>query len=61
MTPGFILSVVVTVAIVGSLLIVLIEHVHRYDKAEKLQRRTDDSATESVTDSEAGFDYKRAA
>ncbi len=61
MTPVFIFSLVATVAIVGSLLIVLVEHVHRHDKAEKLQRRMDDSVTESITDSEGGLDWKRAA
>jgi hypothetical protein len=61
MTPVFILSIVVTVAIVGSLAIVLIEHVRRHDKAEKTQREMDGSENESITDSEAGFDWKRAA
>jgi len=61
MTPVFILTLVVTVAIVGSLLIVLVEHVHRHDKAEELKRGMDDSVTESIADSEGGFDLKRAA
>ena len=61
MTPVFVLSLLATVAIVGSLLVVLIEHIHRHEKAEKLQSEMDDSVNESTTHSEAGFDWKRAA
>ena len=61
MTLVFILSFVVIVAIVGSLLIVLVEYGYRHEKAEKLQRRRENSVTESIADSEAAFDFKRAA
>jgi hypothetical protein len=61
MTPVFILSLVAIVAIVGFLLVVLIEHVRRHDRDEKSQRVMDASVTESSIHSEAGFDWKRAA
>ena len=61
MTPMFVLSLVVTVAIVGSLIFVLIDHVRRQDKAEKSRSGMDNSVTESATHSEAGFDWRRAA
>jgi hypothetical protein len=61
MTLALILSIVTTVAIVGFLLVVLTEHVFRHDKVEKLQRETDDEASEAITASEAGFDWRRAA
>ena len=61
MTPIFVFSLLAAIAIAGLLLVVLIEHMLRYDKAEKSERGKDDSATESIIDSEAGFDWKRAA
>ena len=61
MTLELILSIVATVAIVGFLLVVLTEHVFRYDKIQKSTRETDDEVTEAITDSEAGFDWRRAA
>ena len=61
MTPMFLFSILGTVAVVGLLMIVLIEHVRKHDEAEKLQSRTDDPVAESIDSSEAGFDWKRAA
>jgi hypothetical protein len=61
MTPIFVLSLVTAIAISGLLLIVLIRHIRRYDKAVKSELEKDGSVTESIIDSEAGFDWKRAA
>ena len=61
MILALVLSIVVTVAIIGFLLVVLVEHVFRYDKVEKSLPSTDDSVTQSIIDSEAGFDWQRAA
>ena len=61
MTLELILSIVITVAIVGFLLVVLTEHIFRHDKVEKKHREKYDELTESIADSEAGFDWTRAA
>ena len=60
MTPVFVFSLVATVAVVGSLLFVMIQHARTYDEAESTQERMDDSLTDAA-DAEAGFDWKRAA
>ncbi len=60
MTPVFLFSLVATVAVVGSLLVVMIQHARKYDEAENTQKPMDDSVTDAA-DAEAGFDWRRAA
>ena len=60
MTPIFVYLLVSAFAIAGSLLIVSIEHIRRYDKAKKSEREKHGSVIRSIIDSEAGFDWKRA-
>ena len=60
MTPVFLFTMMGTVTVVGLIIIALVEHVRKYDKAEKLQQRSDD-VDESIANAQAGFDWKRAA
>lgn len=60
MTPVFLFTIMGTVAVVGLLIVALVEHVRKYDKAEELQKSSDD-VDESIANAEAGFDWKRAA
>ena len=61
MTPVFLFSLMVTVLVVGSLIVVLIEHIHRHEKIEEAELKKDESAPESGAHAEAGFDWQRAA
>jgi len=61
MTPVFLFSLMVTVLVVGSLIVVLIEHIHRHEKIEEAELKKDESAAESGAHAEAGFDWQRAA
>jgi hypothetical protein len=61
MTPVFLFSLLATAAIVGSLLIVLIEHIRKHPEDEMVHRVTDNQETESAANADAGFDWKRAA
>ena len=50
MTPIFALSLVVTIAVVGFLLVVLIQHVRSHDKVDKSTSELSDSVTQFTID-----------
>jgi hypothetical protein len=61
MTPVFALSLVAIISLVVSILFYLVQHVRRYDEAEKTQTIMDDSAAELTIDTLAGIDRKKVA
>jgi len=61
MTPVFLFSLITTVLVVGSLIVVMIEHVRRHEKVEEAELKKDESVPESAAHPEAGFDWQRAA
>ena len=60
MTPIFALSLVVTIAVVGFVLVVLIQHVRSYDKVDRTTSELSDAVTEFTIDSKEAA-WKKAA